>query len=340
MRRHRVRYIDAKRVINQSRQALGMTRIEPWNEALQLECERRLLGSKSDLQVRMTVIEDTINEDKAVVPELKVFPKVEPLKLVIAPDLSEHDETEPETDESSRQEDDDHTSEASNDESRSVEDEDDDSADGESSVHSNKENSSESSEEKTQDEEEKSKSEGEELADDCSQATDNSKCFTTAEEVGIVLTEDTPQCFTDSLDFADFTKPREDIPEEKTPEEETPEEKDNDHMLECAPLLKTQERSTLVYSKTGDSHTVDTGVESEEGIPLFIIIDKRRPPEVPRDEPLGECFNIPAKVKGPRAARLSYKKLIKRLRRFTTIRKRTRLREDDTEVFRQTLVDI
>lgn len=42
MREHGVRYGDAKRLVLTSRRALKMSRIVPWNEALQKECERRL----------------------------------------------------------------------------------------------------------------------------------------------------------------------------------------------------------------------------------------------------------------------------------------------------------
>ena len=52
MRQHGVRYGDAKRVVVEGRKALNMSRIEPWNAALQQECERQVRTQQLGRSIR------------------------------------------------------------------------------------------------------------------------------------------------------------------------------------------------------------------------------------------------------------------------------------------------
>jgi hypothetical protein len=170
------------------------------------------------------------------------------------------------------------------------------------------------------------KTEAEMIADDCSQATDNSKCFTTAEELGMV-----------------------DLDDENDPEIATLHK--SIHSVHCPsveavdeceqPLLDKVPTSTANFRK-GDSGTDSTGSLSEPGVPLVIYLRFDLPPEVPADEPLAQCYNLALPVYTRRQRiRASIINSWRRLTGFHRKRRnKVRLTDEDTEMRIQTLVDL
>jgi hypothetical protein len=319
MRSHNIKYASARKLVGESRQALGMSRIEPWNSQLQEECFKQLnntnllvaISSKTtpnfvshfrtsvmDLPIveeesalrrnppplkqlaeppgrvwqthsqrgrTVTVVKQVPLKPEAVTTVIKQVPltpeasscKARPLMMggsSSTPKLKDpvkHQEdtelTADETDESS--------------EERIVE------------LVAAPTTTKRDSVPVDLDEEIDDKTEAEMIADDCSQATDNSKCFTTAEELGV-----------------------DDSDDENDPEIATL------HKSICCPsvvALNEAEHPLLdkVPSSTrrlrnGDSGTDSTGSSSEPGVPLVIYLRLDLPPEVPADEPLAQCYNL------------------------------------------------
>jgi hypothetical protein len=170
------------------------------------------------------------------------------------------------------------------------------------------------------------KTEAEMIADDCSQATDNSKCFTTAEELGLI-----------------------DLDDENDPEIATLHKSICGHSIEAIdeseqPLLDKVPSSTQQarFRKHGDSGTDSTGSLSEPGVPLVIYLRFDLPPEVPDDEPLAQCYNLALPVYTRRQRiRASILNSWRRLTGFHRKRRnKVRLTDEDTEMRIQTLVDL
>jgi len=150
------------------------------------------------------------------------------------------------------------------------------------------------------------------IADDCSQATDKSKCFTTAEE----LEED-------GINVA---------PGRFAQGEEEFFEDDHDH---CGTIANTVKRT--------DEISIDnTAMMSVDTIPSIIYI-KSGPPEVPDDEPLVQSFNLPITEREYYVPKKSVMRSLRRkIVRFGIFGRKnaSRLSDNDTEVHMQTLVDL
>lgn len=158
------------------------------------------------------------------------------------------------------------------------------------------------------------RTEAEQLADDASQTTYNSKCFTTAKELGI----DVDEVYMDENEELDIV-----------------------HETEIEQPLLDKVPSASDNLKTRDDHqTTSTSSESDEGIPTVIYIRTDLPPAVPDNEPLAQCYNLALPV-FTRRQRLRGA-LVNSWRRLTGFKKRpkTRLTDDCTEVRNVTLVDL
>jgi hypothetical protein len=84
---------------------------------------------------------------------------------------------------------------------------------------------------------------------------------------------------------------------------------------------------------------VGTGEESEPGIPMLITIRWRDPPEVPSHEPLGECYLVPIPIRS-RSEKFR-RRVFKKILRFTgRSYQAERIEDDDSEAYKQTLVEL
>lgn len=262
-----------------------MSRIEPWTIELQVECEREL--SKNN--IRPLVTEETVMD--AVTPTVEDLLSQGPVESELTLSAAKENTTS----ELVVKQDVEETVEVT--------------------ANSEGDNDEDNAHEKT---------EAELIADDSSQATDKSKCFTTAEELGIVLPR-----HEEEGEEEDEANP---VPQGKVVVEQL--------VLDKVPSVLHKKK----HLKNLDQATSSTGAESDIGIPCVIYIRTDLPPEVPSDEPLAQCYNLALPVY-TRRQRLR-QSVIKRLQFFNKRHKdknsndRNRLHNEDLEAYKQTLVDL
>lgn len=316
MREHKLTRSRARQVVLEGRRQLRMTRKEPWTKELREVCERRLKG-KSACDMEPTEketerVDDTVFVSPNIVQSQENLPKLDVNTWLEKQGI----ETRP----------------------SSTEEESDQSvakclgthlADVDMSVAG--------------------RTEAEIIADDCSETSYNTKCFTTAEEVGLDIDVEAAATIIESIERETVKVPEgdEDCSDSSSSSGSSSSSSSSETSSDTEPSkepVQNPDPPAVVKAPTHptkEERTVGTSISSDTGIPQVIYI-RRGKKEVPDNEPLGECYNIPAHLLPHLKQRRFGEKIVDRLRKITGIGKRNKLRlgEDDTEARRQTLIDV